>query len=369
VAQAEPAAAVPPVAPTPVAATNGSGASHPAPSVRAAEGKLIRFPASPARRDDDLASEPPSPPSEPVPEPEIPRREPAAVRRIEREPSEPPPPPTEPAPVARVAEPKPGAQTLIGGTASLMQAAEASSSAEERTSGVLPPAEPSPVNWPTLDREEEEEPAPRSQPHGEELHDEFFSAGEEGLYEGGPASLIPDATEELEHESLDTIPALRPRTPAQEQRRRNFIMVVAGVIGFGLAVAGFGIYWSMRRSHSAEPPVASEPAAQAPGEARHTTGSPEPLIPAPPTEAATEPDLPAMALPEGTTEPSRAPAAAGTPPAPGAGPASPAAGPAPTLGAHPGGPATAPGQSPPSGPARPNNPVTGRPPTASFPIE
>jgi DNA-binding response OmpR family regulator len=383
-AQLEPVAATPPpVAPIGNGVSgngvSGNGVSHPAPSVRevpaavrAAEGKLIRFPATPARRDDDLASEPPAPLSEPAPEPE--RREPVVVRRVEREPSD-SPPPTEVAPRApetraaeprapepRAAEAKVGAQTLIGGTAPVVQAPAASSGDDERTSGVLPPAEPSPVQWPTLEPERVEPSSPRAQPEPEELHEQFFSAGEEGLYEGGPASLIPEASEEFEHESLDTIPARRPRTPAQEQRRRSFILVVAAVIGFGLAVSGFGIIWNARRSQAPEPQAGTEPA-QAPAEARPMTGSPEPLIPAPPAEPpSAEPDLPTMALPEAAPEPGKAaPPAA---PVGGPGPGSPG----PAFGAGPSGPPPA-APPPASTPVRPNNPVTGRPPTASFPIE
>jgi hypothetical protein len=292
------------------------------------------------------------------------------LRRIEREPSE-PVPPTEPAPAPRAPEPKVGAQTLIGGTAPVVTASTTSpapSGEGEPTSGVLLPAEPAPVQWPTVDEErarEREELAPRSQPEPEELHDQFFSAGEEGMYDGGPASLIPEASSlEFEHEALDTIPALRPRTPAQEKRRRRFVLGVAGVIGFGLAVSGWAIFWNAGRTREPEPPLVSEPSLPAAPEPGRPAS--EPLIPAPPSGAEApsgEPDLPTMAMPEGAPEPARPPAGVGV--ASPAGPP-PGFGPGPMSG-HP--PASAPGSTGPSAPSRPTNPVTGRPPTAAFPIE
>jgi Meckel syndrome type 1 protein len=387
---------VEPAAPTvssPAATANGAsgnGAALHAPptardlsAARAGEGKLIRFPASPTRRDDDLASDPPPDMPEPVREPELPKREPAVVRRIEREPSEPPPapipaptpapPPPEVAP--RVAEAKPAAKTLMAGSTN--EASEAAAPAsDERSSGVQSPPAPLPVQWPTLrdaddEGDDEDEHPPRSRPEPEDLHDQFFSAGEEGSYEGGPASLIPAAVEEdFDHQTLDTIPALRPRTPAQELRRRNFILMVAAVIGFGLAVSVLAV-WNARRTRPVEPPVASEPVHE--GEQAPAAVKPgEPLIPAPPPEEpGKEPELPTMALPA-EAPPAPARAGEGAPVAPvgvGAGAARPPLG-APASAPAAGPPAaTPPAAGRPSPPPRANNPVTGRPPTASFPVE
>jgi hypothetical protein len=148
--------------------------------------------------------------------------------------------------------------------------------------------------------------------------------------------------------------------------------MVAAVIGFGLAVSVLAI-WNARRTRPVEPPVASEPVQE--GEQAPAAVKPgEPLIPAPPAEEPSkEPELPTMALPPEAAPAPPARAGEGAPAAPigvGAGAArtppmgGPASGPA-------GGPAGAapPPAGPPSPPPRATNPVTGRPPTASFPVD
>lgn len=76
--------------------------------------------------------------------------------------------------------------------------------------------------------------------------DEFFSAGDEGTYEGGPHSLIPDepTTEpELEPESARVVV---PRTKEQEDRRRRAVWLVGLLVGVGLAmVVGGLLRWSV----------------------------------------------------------------------------------------------------------------------------
>jgi hypothetical protein len=339
---------------------NGNGASHashasPAArelsAARASEGKLIRFPAA-TRREDELSADPAP---EPVREADPARREPALVRRAERDALE---TPAESEEASKPTESKHGTQTLIGGAAPVAPTPAApSAEGESGTAAIASLAEPLPVQWPSVEAEQEAlETLPRSV-EAEDLHDQFFSAGEEGAYDGGPASLIPESTE-LEHESLDTIPARRPRTPAQERRRSNMILFVAGVIGFALAVSVFAI-WRNQRTGEIEAPVTTE--IPAPEERTPPAGPGEPTIPAPPAAEApaSEPDLPTMAMPEAAPPaPGPAPAGASTPAS------GPASGPRPAGAAGPPPPAEA---SPP--PPRANNPVTGRPPTASFPLE
>ncbi len=114
----------------------------------------------------------------------------------------------------------------------------------------------------------------------EPWHEDFFSEGEEGRYEGGPAHLSAGAEElaELEEMTVQRI----SRTPEQEQRRARNIRVVAGVVGFLMAIFVVAI-WRARAVHHApeEKPVratvvhepAKAPAAQQPA-TPHVTPAP-----------------------------------------------------------------------------------------------
>ncbi|MFZ5891548.1 MAG: response regulator transcription factor [Myxococcota bacterium] len=254
---------------------------------RVAEGKVIRFPAATARREDEASAEP-----QPLSAEELTRREsPHARRHEEDEASEDAKPIEEP----RAPEAKPGSQTLITGThssalAAFTAAAEAASPPPRDEPPVA--SELSRVQWPEV------EPDARSD--SAEHEESFFSAGEEGLYEGGPAHERDDETD-LEPPSerrMDTIPALRRRTPEQERRRLHFIQLVALLTGVGIAVAGFAIW----RSHSSEdkpdeaaaPAVAETPAVAEP-QVQGAASAPIGEVPPPPPS---EPDLPPMAMPE-----------------------------------------------------------------------
>jgi len=134
--------------------------------------------------------------------------------------------------------------------------------------------------------------------------DQFFRAGDEGMYEGGHASLPP---ERLLSDSDDGTHLARiVRTPEQEARRAGLIRAVVFAMGFIGAIAVLGIVLK----NVSKKPVEATPAV---------------LPPAPQPERAQEPPVPARvepapprpipAPPEATQEPSAAPAAT-TPPAP-----------------------------------------------------
>jgi hypothetical protein len=133
---------------------------------------------------------------------------------------------------------------------------------------------------------------------------------------------------------VDTIPAMRRRTPEQERRRLRFIQLVALLTGVGIAVAGFAVLRSRSSSETLEeplPPALAEAPPAAEPQVQGAASAPLSDVPPPPLE----PDLPTMAVPEGTpaapaapavTPPSAAapPAAAATPPGPSRAPSSPA---------------------------------------------
>jgi DNA-binding response OmpR family regulator len=212
--------------------------------------------------------------------------------------------------------------------------------------------------------------AAQSLPSTDSWHEGFFSAGDEGRYEGGPASLAEqkahiDALAE-EHTELQRI----SRTPEQEARRMGYLKVVAAVVGFGIMITGFAVY----RAHSEHQKKTIEPAVRATFVPAPTTptASPSPNATvealAPSAVPAPEPENAAPPAPSAAPQPSAAPPApppehAAPPPAP----------PAPVGHAPPVGHASpehhpvhhaAPPPSPPSPPSSP-----GKPPTASFPAQ
>ncbi len=343
VVQAPPAS---PVAVAPATPVEERRAPEPTPALatvapsRAAEGKVIPFPAN--RRDEEpapeLAPRPVLEPAEPEPRPMVSKAELIAE-----------------GPVAAPAEAS-AARTLIAGTAAELV---------DEPPPAAPAADLLPVQWPRVEREGDVHAVREAE--GDELHDHFFSAGEEGLYPDAAAHAVEDAPE-VEREGIDTIPARRPRTPQQEERRVRFVKVVAGAIGFGFVIAAFAIWQSSREapSEAALPSTENPAASLEPPPLRQGN---EPLPPAPPSDNANGPDLPTMDV----TEPApasgprsgdvSAPSAAAPREAAGdlgpAAPASPAAGPAT--------PARASGP-----PARrvPNSAAPGaKPPTGAFPIE
>jgi DNA-binding response OmpR family regulator len=192
--------------------------------------------------------------------------------------------------------------------------------------------------------------------HDDPFHADFFEAGDQGAYEGGPASRI-------EPEELEELVEVRRLSfnPQQEARRAKNIRYVAVITGFALAVALVAIVQRARHTEPAEEPsavnteVAAPPVAPPPTTAAKVEEpKPEPETPAPEPSgkvidleeeiAATpkkEPE-PAPKLPVAEVQPKlpKPPAVAVKPPTP----------PAETT--------------PPTPPAAPPG---GKPPTASFP--
>lgn len=237
-------------------------------------------------------------------------------------------------------------------------------------------------------RQEHEPSSSRSRgEHHEALHDDFFDAGEQGMYEGGHGSEHPHHVldDELEHEA----PRFIVRTPEQERRRNRMTQYVGIAVGIALGVFVFAIMHS--RSSAGDKPTAPE-----------TTAAP-PVAVEPPAPAAVPPPPPPVAAPTpDTAAPTPPPVdtAAAAPPAPAPEPAAPVEAPKPVEAAKPletpkpaaekpkpaaeapaprprpaaeatpkPAPAPAPGKpatAQPRGPATPPIPA-GKPPTVSFP--
>jgi hypothetical protein len=294
----------------------------------AAEGKVIPFP---ARKEDELAPEPAPVP----PRPEV--HPPSEVKPTVREPV-----------VARRAE----------------APAEALGSP---LAADPPAAESNPDSLPGSSRGKR---GPASS--HDDWHEDFFSAGDEGRYEGGPAGTLeerhdidappPDSEHHYHDAEDDHLQAGLSRSPEQEARRTRFMKIVAGVIGFGLAVFAVAI-WQSRSAAPDETPApvpAPQPRAAAP-EPPPVAPTPEPAAEPTPQEPA---EPPAAAVPEPPPAPPEAPAASKPAPAP----KPPAPKRPPAVAAQP---QAAPEKAaPPPAPPEPAEPAEpGRPPTASFPID
>jgi hypothetical protein len=201
----------------------------------------------------------------------------------------------------------------------------------------------------------EDKPAARGPAHDPDIHDEFFDAGEQGLYEGGHGGHEPVLDDDLEH----GVPRVIVRTPEQEQRRTRMMQVVGIVVGVVLGVLVFAVLRGRGSSEGdAAPPPERAVTVPAPVEAQ----PPQPAQAAPPPpEPAAPPPAPEIVLPEQAEKPAE------KPPTEAARPAEGAPGPRPRPGAEPAAPrpaVTPPAQ--PRGPLPPPIPA-GKPPTVSFP--
>jgi hypothetical protein len=85
------------------------------------------------------------------------------------------------------------------------------------------------------------------------LMDDFFSAGDEGRYEGGPATLAPPDEIELDEAAV----AVVRRTPAMDARRARFTRWVAAAVGCLAAVSTIGALKSRAFAQGSEPERAS----------------------------------------------------------------------------------------------------------------
>jgi DNA-binding response OmpR family regulator len=191
--------------------------------------------------------------------------------------------------------------------------------------------------------------------HDDPFHSEFFEAGDQGAYEGGPAH------DRIEPEELAELVEVRrvSLNPQQEARRAKNIRYVAVITGFALAIALVAIVRSAVRTEAADEPSAVSTQLAAP-----------PVVPPPATTAKVEepkpePETPApeasgkvidleeeiAATPKKEPEPAPKPVAeAPKPPKP------------PVVAVKP--PAPPVETTPPTPPAAPPG---GKPPTASFP--
>ena len=310
----------------PSVAAEPRAAASSAEDSRSQEGNVIPFP---ARREDEVAA--------PVS---------AAARSTEE--AEPSPleasEPTARAPVERGERDASLGHTLSLGSG-LPPEVLAATDREPAPHAASPSISPSPV-----------ENAPRAH---EPLHDDFFDAGEQGLYEGGHGAA-------LHHEPDDELDADRPRvvrrTPEQERRRNKMMQVVGLVVGSVLGVLIFAVLARGRSQPEPpkdNPPAPSEP--MAPPAAVEPPAPPAVILP-PAEEMTPPPEVSTPPAPE-TDSAAAAPKSGAEKPAPGARPAEPGSATRPKSGSEPGERPT-----PTAQPRRPLLPLpAGKPPTVSFP--
>lgn len=233
-------------------------------------------------------------------------------------------------------------------------------------------------------------------PHSDAMQDHFFSQGDEGLYEGGPATL-EEQKEHIAALQADVLEENRRsimRTPEQEARRAKFVRLVVRVVGSCVAVLLVALVWARIRSDR-EVPYTPPAAPEVPPEVNAEGEAPPAAAPAPAPAAAQAPADEALAAPgdddseasgpgasEGAPEePAPAERAEAKPPEPAKPRAEPErVEPAPSLPrSRPSRvgsserPRPKPERSPPAAvePTRPAPPATpdGNPPTASFPVQ
>jgi hypothetical protein len=173
--------------------------------------------------------------------------------------------------------------------------------------------------------------------------DEFFQAGDEGRYEGGPADFEPIELDEPQPLKIIV------RTPEQVARRARFIKAVSMVVGCFAAITAVAFLRSSTAtaSQSAEAPAVTAVAAPA------IVTAPEPaLIREPKVEPAAPPSVEPILPDPQSVKPSSTP--------------EPIAKPRPVVAVRPRAVAQ-PAPQPERAPARAPITVSGPPPTASFP--
>jgi CheY-like chemotaxis protein len=199
----------------------------------------------------------------------------------------------------------------------------------------------------------------------EALHDDFFDAGDQGMYDAGHA--VPEhhvLDDELEQDA----PRVILRTPEQEQRRARLMQVVGVVVGVVLGVFVFAV---LRGRTPDEPKAAVEQPVQVEPPAQVTPPPQQPAQltppPPPPVEPVASAPSPTEAVPEAPAElvkPVEKPPAAAPKPAGVREPAPAAATPRPR-------PQPTPTPVRPTPAVQPKGPTTpgpgAKPPTVSFP--
>ena len=154
--------------------------------------------------------------------------------------------------------------------------------------------------------------------HEAALHDDFFDAGEQGMYEGGHGadSSHHVLDDELEHD----VPRLVVRTPEQERRRNKMMQYVGVVVGVVLGIFMFAMLKGRGSSaeetkpatptrpteHALTPPTPVEPPAP-------PAVAPPPPPPPPEPEAVTPPPAPAAVEPAPEEKPHEKPPVAAHP--------------------------------------------------------
>jgi DNA-binding response OmpR family regulator len=211
----------------------------------------------------------------------------------------------------------------------------------------------------------------------EDVHDEFFSAGEAGSYHA--ASQAAEEHHGFDDLGADAERRVIARTPEQEARRERNIKIVSALVGVGLAMACVALW----RSHRANGP-AEELAPSTPAQVR-AEGAPSVAPAAVPTPVAAPPaneiiPAPTAASPEpAAAEPAAQSAAVSPaipPPAAASRPAVPAAAAKPAVQSPPDLPAEAGPKPKPNKPGAAGAPprdtpasAPSKPPTASFPLQ
>ena len=278
--------------------------------------------------------------------------------------------------VATASEPAPSAPTPPALPAASLQGTQRLGSGGTQMLDARPQAAPTAALGATIKggHEEAEKPASKGS-RGDGAHDEhddFFDAGEQGLYEGGHGQ-GQGARHQVLDEDLEEadVPRVIVRTPEQEMRRNRMMRVVGIVVGVVLGVLVFAVVGRGRggaddakkdAAKAAEQP-ATPPTVAAPPPPAQVTPPP----PAPEPAAVTPPPPPPEPAPE-AAPPAEKPATVEKPaekPAPAA-PRPEAAAPRPRPAPEPAAPKPAPAQPKPAAPTGPAVPA-GKPPTVSFP--
>ncbi|HEY6561104.1 MAG TPA: response regulator [Polyangiaceae bacterium] len=155
-------------------------------------------------------------------------------------------------------------------------------------------------------------PALAPQPRDEHWQD-FFAEGEEGRYSGvGSGEEGHPAEDSAGHPEESAPPAMRGWSPALEARRTNFVKLVAGIVGFGMAVALVAVLSS--RAQRPSPADPGETAAPQRVPERVISPPAQPPAPAaaavaPPVEPEVVPPPPAVEEPAAEIEQAAAAAA------------------------------------------------------------
>jgi CheY-like chemotaxis protein len=136
---------------------------------------------------------------------------------------------------------------------------------------------------------------------------DFFSEGDAGEYDGGPAHFEQqrEVLQALEREVYEERRSTRPPASVLEARRQRLARIVWGVVGASAAVAALGLIWGLLGDGDSSTAVTSSVQGADPGAAQ----APPPAMDAPPAspeafeDEAGDAAPPEDTLPENTVEP------------------------------------------------------------------